>query len=44
VGILPLGDKKERHQTLGSMAIKNLPENQKQNLAFYEGELKKLKE
>jgi tetratricopeptide (TPR) repeat protein len=25
------------------MAIKNLPENQKQNLAFYEGELKKLK-
>lgn len=25
------------------LAIKNLPENQKQNLAFYEGELKKLK-
>lgn len=37
-----LGDKKTaiKHWEL---AIKNIPENQKQNLAFYEGELKKLK-
>jgi tetratricopeptide (TPR) repeat protein len=37
-----LGDKKNaiKHWEL---ALKNIPENQKANLAFYEGELKKLK-
>lgn len=37
-----LGDKKNAIR-YWELAIKNLPENQKQNLAFYEGELKKLK-
>ena len=38
-----LGDKKNaiKHWEL---AIKNIPENQKPNLAYYEGEVKKLKE
>lgn len=42
-GYTALGDKKNaiKHWEL---AIKNIPENQKQNLSFYEGELKKLKE
>ncbi len=41
-GYTALGDKKNaiKHWEI---ALKNLPENQKQNLAFYEGELKKLK-
>jgi hypothetical protein len=41
-GYTALGDKKNaiKHWEI---AIKNLPENQKANLAFYEGELKKLK-
>lgn len=41
-GYTAIGDKKNaiKHWEL---AIKNLPENQKQNLAYYEGELKKLK-
>lgn len=37
-----LGDKKNAIK-YWELAIKNIPENQKQNLAFYEGELKKLK-
>ena len=37
-----LGDKKNAIK-YWELAIKNLPENQKQNLPFYEGELKKLK-
>lgn len=42
-GYTALGDKKNaiKHWEL---AMKNLPENQKANLAFYEGEIKKLKE
>jgi tetratricopeptide (TPR) repeat protein len=42
-GYTALGDKKNaiKHWEL---AIKNMPENQKQNLSFYEAELKKLKE
>lgn len=41
-GYTALGDKKNaiKHWEL---ALKNIPENQKANLAFYEGELKKLK-
>lgn len=37
-----MGDKKNAIK-YWEIAIKNLPENQKQNLAFYEAELKKLK-
>lgn len=37
-----LGDKKNAIK-YWELAIKNLPENQKQNLSFYEAELKKLK-
>lgn len=42
-GYTAMGDKKNaiKHWEL---AIKNLPEDQKANLAFYEGEIKKLKE
>jgi Protein of unknown function (DUF2911) len=42
-GYTAMGDKKNaiKHWEL---AIKNLPEDQKENLAFYEGEIKKLKE
>jgi len=42
-GYTAMGDKKNaiKHWEL---AIKNLPENQKANLTFYEGEIKKLKE
>ena len=42
-GYTALGDKKNAIKHWEA-AIKNLPENQKQNLTFYEGELKKLKE
>lgn len=42
-GYTALGDKKNAIKHWEA-AIKNIPENQKQNLAFYEGELKKLKE
>ncbi|MFZ2905669.1 MAG: DUF2911 domain-containing protein [Cyclobacteriaceae bacterium] len=42
-GYTALGDKKNAIK-YWEAAIKNLPDNQKQNLAFYEGELKKLKE
>lgn len=42
-GYTALGDKKNAIKHW-EVAIKNLPENQKQNLAFYEGELRKLKE
>lgn len=42
-GYTALGDKKNAIKHWEA-AIKNLPENQKQNLGFYEGELKKLKE
>jgi tetratricopeptide (TPR) repeat protein len=42
-GYTALGDKKNAIKHWEA-AIKNLPENQKQNLPFYEGELKKLKE
>jgi tetratricopeptide (TPR) repeat protein len=42
-GYTAVGDKKNAIKHWEA-AIKNLPENQKQNLAFYEGELKKLKE
>jgi tetratricopeptide (TPR) repeat protein len=42
-GYTALGDKKNAIKHWEA-AIKNLPENQKQNSAFYEGELKKLKE
>jgi tetratricopeptide (TPR) repeat protein len=41
-GYTAVGDKKNAIKNW-EIAIKNLPENQKQNLAFYEGELKKLK-
>jgi tetratricopeptide (TPR) repeat protein len=41
-GYTALGDKKNAIKHWEE-AIKNLPENQKQNMAFYEGELKKLK-
>lgn len=41
-GFTAVGDKKNAIKNW-EMAIKNLPEDQKQNLAFYEGELKKLK-
>lgn len=37
-----LGDKKNAIK-YWELALKNVPENQKQNMAFYEGELKKLK-
>lgn len=37
-----LGDKKSAIK-YWEIALKNIPENQKQNLAYYEGELKKLK-
>ena len=42
-GYTALGDKKNAIK-YWELAIKNLPENQKPNLAFYEGEVKKLKE
>jgi hypothetical protein len=42
-GYTALGDKKNAIK-YWEAAIKNIPENQKQNTAFYEGELKKLKE
>lgn len=42
-GYTALGDKKNAIKHWEA-AIKNVPENQKQNLSFYEGELKKLKE
>jgi len=42
-GYTALGDKKSAVK-FWELAIKNLPENQKVNLAFYEGELKKVKE
>jgi tetratricopeptide (TPR) repeat protein len=42
-GYTAIGDKKNAIKHW-EMAIKNLPENQKQNLAYYESELKKLKE
>lgn len=42
-GYTALGDKKNAIKHW-EVAIKNLPENQKQNLAYYESELKKLKE
>jgi len=42
-GYAALGDKKSAIK-YWELAIKNIPENQKQNLVFYEGELKKLKE
>lgn len=42
-GYTALGDKKNAIK-YWEVAIKNLPENQKNNIAFYEGELKKLKE
>jgi len=42
-GYAALGDKKNAIK-YWELAIKNLPENQKQNLPFYEGEVKKLKE
>lgn len=42
-GYTAIGDKKNAIK-YWEQAIKNLPENQKQNLTFYEGELKKLKE
>lgn len=41
-GYTALGDKKNAIK-YWELAIKNIPENQKQNLPFYEGELKKLK-
>lgn len=41
-GYTAMGDNKNAIKNW-EIAIKNLPENQKQNLAFYEGELKKLK-
>jgi hypothetical protein len=41
-GFTAVGDNKNAIKNW-ELAIKNLPENQKQNLAFYEGELKKLK-
>ena len=42
-GYAALGDKKNAIKNW-EIAIKNLPENQKPNLAFYESEVKKLKE
>ena len=42
-GYTAMGDKKNAIKHWEA-AIKNIPENQKQNLSFYEGELKKLKE
>jgi len=42
-GYTALGDKKNAIK-YWELAIKNLPENQKANVAFYEGELKKVKE
>lgn len=42
-GYTAIGDKKNAIKQW-EMAIRNLPENQKQNLAYYESELKKLKE
>ncbi len=41
-GYTALGDKKNAIK-YWELAIKNVPDNQKQNMAFYEGELKKLK-
>jgi tetratricopeptide (TPR) repeat protein len=41
-GYAAVGDNKNAIKNW-EIAIKNLPENQKQNLSFYEGELKKLK-
>ena len=41
-GYTAMGDTKNAIKNW-EIAIKNLPDNQKQNLAFYEGELKKLK-
>ena len=42
-GYTALGDKKNAIK-FWEVALKNVPENQKNNMAFYEGELKKLKE
>ena len=42
-GYAGVGDKKNAIKNW-EIAIKNLPDNQKQNLAFYQGELKKLKD
>ena len=42
-GYTAVGDKKNAIKSW-ELAIKNLPENQKPNLKYYEGELKKLKE
>jgi tetratricopeptide (TPR) repeat protein len=42
-GYTAMGDKKNAIK-FWEIAIKNVPDNQKQNMAFYEGELKKLKE
>ncbi len=42
-GYAALGDKKNAIK-YWELAMKNLPEDQKTNLAFYEGEIKKLKE
>ena len=42
-GYTALGDKKNAVKNWET-AIKNLPDNQKQNLSFYQGELKKVKE
>jgi hypothetical protein len=41
-GYTAIGDTKNAIKNW-EIAIKNLPENQKQNLSFYESELKKLK-
>jgi tetratricopeptide (TPR) repeat protein len=42
-GYTAMGDKKNAIKCW-ELAIQNIPENQKANIAFYEGELKKLKE
>jgi len=42
-GYTAMGDKKNAIK-YWELAIKNIPDNQKQNIAFYEGELKKLKD
>ncbi len=42
-GYTAMGDKKNAIKSW-EIALKNVPENQKTNMAFYEGELKKLKE
>ena len=42
-GYTAMGDKKSAIK-YWEVALKNVPENQKNNMAFYEGELKKLKE